>query len=556
MIKHLFAIITLILASLSIQAESWIPVGYAKVYRYSDTYNSLMLEQSSDDPTIFRLQLLHGQYSFKFDDYFYIHTSNPDKVYMPSVSKDYVMSDYRQSITVSQRVPENGYDTEYYAKISGNDINFMPESIKHINYRYYDGFSYDGYVSLQKITFPSGVLGSVPVVPVDPSNPDEPIDEDASGVFLGMTAFNQDIKSMPIGLLTPENKSEYQNFVNSLEPKIGTLLYYGTDLAIQALVLPTYPHNLGNIVLITFTDGLDQGSIAYKRELGNSQNYAKYLAQTIGSTIKQNCQLVAYSIGLKGSDVVDDEMFMINLKSLSSFDEYASTVADMAGVDDMLRKIVNQLSWTSTKKVISVTIPMPSDGERIRFTLDASSEANASTTWIEGVFSLNNMTLDNITYGGMTCASGTTVTAKQTGIFVEFTFTDCRDTAGRPLETQVADLDHWYYIPSRDFWQHNVEIDNDEQVKIEEIHTSTAVMFAIDCSSSLNDKFAELKNVVNSFIDRLATGKADESSISEIYIDDNDAPIEYYNLQGIRVVNPSHGLYIMRQGHRTSKVIL
>ncbi|MDE5734040.1 MAG: Ig-like domain-containing protein [Duncaniella sp.] len=35
-----------------------------------------------------------------------------------------------------------------------------------------------------------------------------------------------------------------------------------------------------------------------------------------------------------------------------------------------------------------------------------------------------------------------------------------------------------------------------------------------------------------------------------------DAPVEYYNLQGIRVANPTSGLYIKRQGNKVTKVIL
>ena len=35
-----------------------------------------------------------------------------------------------------------------------------------------------------------------------------------------------------------------------------------------------------------------------------------------------------------------------------------------------------------------------------------------------------------------------------------------------------------------------------------------------------------------------------------------DAPVEYYNLQGMRVVNPERGLYIKRQGGKTRKVVL
>lgn len=37
---------------------------------------------------------------------------------------------------------------------------------------------------------------------------------------------------------------------------------------------------------------------------------------------------------------------------------------------------------------------------------------------------------------------------------------------------------------------------------------------------------------------------------------DNDTPIEYYNLQGIKIENPSHGLYIKRQGQKISKVVI
>lgn len=36
----------------------------------------------------------------------------------------------------------------------------------------------------------------------------------------------------------------------------------------------------------------------------------------------------------------------------------------------------------------------------------------------------------------------------------------------------------------------------------------------------------------------------------------DDQPIQYYNLQGIRVDNPSNGMFILRQGNKTSKVIL
>lgn len=45
------------------------------------------------------------------------------------------------------------------------------------------------------------------------------------------------------------------------------------------------------------------------------------------------------------------------------------------------------------------------------------------------------------------------------------------------------------------------------------------------------------------------------SGIVDITVDDDEnAPVEYYNLQGIRVANPSHGIYIRRQGRTATKV--
>lgn len=44
------------------------------------------------------------------------------------------------------------------------------------------------------------------------------------------------------------------------------------------------------------------------------------------------------------------------------------------------------------------------------------------------------------------------------------------------------------------------------------------------------------------------------SGIGAVEAEDADAPVEYFNLQGIRVDNPAHGIFIKRQGNKTSKV--
>lgn len=46
-----------------------------------------------------------------------------------------------------------------------------------------------------------------------------------------------------------------------------------------------------------------------------------------------------------------------------------------------------------------------------------------------------------------------------------------------------------------------------------------------------------------------------QSGINGIEADDSNAPVEYYNLQGIRVDNPANGIYIRRRGSRVEKVV-
>ena len=47
----------------------------------------------------------------------------------------------------------------------------------------------------------------------------------------------------------------------------------------------------------------------------------------------------------------------------------------------------------------------------------------------------------------------------------------------------------------------------------------------------------------------------DAAGVDDIVVDEN-APAEYFNLQGVRVANPENGLYIVRQGNKVTKQII
>ena len=46
------------------------------------------------------------------------------------------------------------------------------------------------------------------------------------------------------------------------------------------------------------------------------------------------------------------------------------------------------------------------------------------------------------------------------------------------------------------------------------------------------------------------------SGVADLVVEDENAPVEYYNLQGIRVANPENGLYIVKQGNKVTKRII
>ena len=58
----------------------------------------------------------------------------------------------------------------------------------------------------------------------------------------------------------------------------------------------------------------------------------------------------------------------------------------------------------------------------------------------------------------------------------------------------------------------------------------------------------EIKNFV-------VNGEEDTTAIDAIGSDVN-APVEYFNLQGVRVNNPSNGIFIIRQGDKTTKAVI
>lgn len=66
---------------------------------------------------------------------------------------------------------------------------------------------------------------------------------------------------------------------------------------------------------------------------------------------------------------------------------------------------------------------------------------------------------------------------------------------------------------------------------------------------------AEKDKVYRYFLRGVKVTAAGSSAVDEIATDTN-APVEYYNLQGVKVANPSAGIYIVKQGNKISKQVI
>lgn len=334
---------------------------------------------------------------------------------------------------------------------------------------------------------------------------------DSNGIYLGVMGFNQNIYSYPINALSSDNKVGFDSFIDDLNMKNGTLLYYSVDQALNTMQTTQLPDDLSTAAIVTFTDGLDQGSVMMNSTYQDNTTYLNALNNRIKNEKIGGQSITAYSIGIRGQDVSDVTTFRNNLKKLASSDANATEVTSMAEVNAKFREIAAQLSRSNYVQTINLTIPGVSNGTLIRFTFDNVNSANKSTLYIEGTFNLETRSLENVKYQGLTSTSGTEIKGVVDGIFVTFTFEGVQTEDNVLIDNQFTD--EWTYISSNNTWQINSEFDKTENSDIVTERNSAVIMLVLDCSSSLADDFVKAQTNAKDFINTLyeAVGGEDDS---------------------------------------------
>jgi hypothetical protein len=325
------------------------------------------------------------------------------------------------------------------------------------------------------------------------------------GLYLGIVGFNSDLYTMPLGLLNQDTKHNFENFVDGLSMQNGTILYHAVNTGLNSLAAAKIPENLINVSVVTFTDGLDQGSYVLSDSYNSGSEYLAAVNGRINNELIGGTNISAYSIGVRGSDVSDIEGFRNNLKKLSSDPvNNVFEVNNMSEASEKFAQIAQQLYNQSTFYNVTLKLPAQEPNTKIRFTFDNVGDVNASQCYIEGTYIRNGGKgqLTDIRYVGLACMSGVAVTASTEGIFDLFSFQNLTDLTGNQISTDY--VKQWNWLDSSSQWQYNSEFTPSGNTQIVNEYKSAMIILVLDCSSSLGSDFINMKTAANSFIETLS----------------------------------------------------
>jgi hypothetical protein len=242
------------------------------------------------------------------------------------------------------------------------------------------------------------------------------------GVYIGIISFAGNATDLTNGkpiLFDSAGKNSLISKINNnytISGQPGTALFYGVHQALANLTkITTYPDKLDSVNVITFTDGLDNGSTGMNiliegEEFTAADAYAAYVKAEIDhDRIIDGKPITAYSIGVKGNDVTDEEKFESNLKQIASDGNDSKFVEDeWDEVKKTFAEIAGKLNVVNSNTNFDLTTTRLETNTKVRMTFETNEAPNAevdSTRFIEGTVTATRtsagmtFTLSDISYG-------------------------------------------------------------------------------------------------------------------------------------------------------------
>ena len=288
---------------------------------------------------------------------------------------------YRASSNIEGDVNADG-------EVNIADINVLIDHIMKSTYDVKGDMNHDGEINIADINYVIDIILNGPVNPI--------VD---TGIYMGITGYNQTLITKELTNLDSTTVAGFNSFVDGLTSQPGRLLYYSVDKALDALNTAMRPAHLQNVAVVTFTQGLDQGSLMMTDKYDTDAEYAQALQARIADEHVYGRPIKAYTVGLMNENVKDANKFRSNLYALSSDSTKAVEVNSVAEANVQFQAIADDLVSRNMSETLTLMFPGVGTGTRIRFTLDEVNDATVddSQVYIEGVFSLKTRSLTNIT---------------------------------------------------------------------------------------------------------------------------------------------------------------
>jgi len=325
------------------------------------------------------------------------------------------------------------------------------------------------------------------------------------GMYVGIVGFNDVLKTKTISLLNSSSQSSFTNFISSLTMDDNTALYYADETALDWLQCATLPSDLFNVSMLTFTDGLDNASLMLNSNYSSQEAYLNAIYSRILNDRVQGKAINAYSIGLRGNNVINEQDFQQKLGKLASNSNNVYLADNMDLVIQRFREIANQLYNEITTVNTNVKIPGGyDDNKTIRLTFDNVSSPDNSTRYIQAVFSRENGKgkLSNINYNGLSSTSGNNIVSNSTdGGSYWYGFSDLKLSNGQ-LVSDLNNMKLWIYESYG--WRKEDEFSPSSYTNTSVTQKSAVAVLVLDCTTSLGaTDFNKMKSAATEFITTL-----------------------------------------------------